>query len=222
MTEEVKLTELQKWRRDMPSAFRKSFIGMFVGGVTAGIVAYSTDVWSGIMAWSEYPEKALLQREEDRQLMMDNARAIAQNTEAIRRLTIPTDIFEISDRSGPIDGYCIDGVPCEMNIRVRRKVAALACQIVPGTVDYYYRNPRDNEVHDVITFAGAAKDVGTSYINLPFKFSTPRRLRPGAELCVRPSYVSCPGMSAKDDPIDPEEECFEVPILSQMEADTNE
>ncbi len=222
MTEEVKLTELQKWRRDMPSAFRKSFIGVIVGGATAWVVAYSTDLWSGIIAWAEYPEKAILQREEDRQLMLENARAIAQNSEAIRRLTIPTDIFEISDRSGPIDGYCIDGVPCEMNLRVRRKSAALACQIVPGTVDYYYRNPRDNEVHDVITISGAAKDVGTSYINLPFVFSTPRRLRPGAELCVRPSYVNCPGTSAGDAAIDPEEECFEVPIKSQMEANSDE
>ncbi len=222
MTEDTKLTELQKWRRDMPSAFRKSLIGMIVGGSTAWIIAYSTDVWSGIVAWAEYPEKALIQREEDRKMMLENARAIARNSEAIRRLTVPTDIFEISDRSGPVNGFCIDGVPCEMNLRVRRKVGAIACQVVPGSVAYFYRNPRDNEVHNINTISGSAKDVGTSYINLPFVFSTPRQLRPGAELCVRPSYVSCPGMSANDDPIDPEEECFEVPILSQMEADSNE
>lgn len=226
MTGDIKetehLTELQKWRRDLPSAFRKSFIGVAVGAVTAFLLAYFTDVWAGIVAWSEYPERALQQREEDRALMIQNAKAITLNTEAIRRLTLPKDIFEISDRSGPIEGYCIDGVPCEMNVRVRRKVAALACEIVPESVDYYYRNPRDNEIHDVFTLKGSVKNVGTTFINLPFTFSTPRRLRPGAELCVRPSFINCPGMSAGDAPIDPAEECFEVPIKSKFEIDTEE
>ena len=139
--------------------------------------------------------------------------SVERNADAIRSLRQPADIFEISRQSGPVDGYCVEGEPCAVNIRVRRHPDALVCRIVPETLIYYYRNPRNNEVYDTVLLSGSPRDVGTSFINLQFTFSTPSNLIPNAELCVKPSYVGCPGMIPDDPPISPDEECFEVSIM---------
>ena len=139
--------------------------------------------------------------------------SVDRNADAIRSLRQPEDIFEISQMSGPVDGYCIEGEPCAINIRVRMHPDALVCRVVPDTLIYYYRNPRNNEVYDAVLISGSQRDIGTGFINLQFTFSTPSNLIPNAELCVKPSYVGCPGMIPSDPPISPDEECFDVAII---------
>lgn len=187
-------SEFSKWRSEFMPSVRKAVIGLTVTAIIAGSVSFASGAWRNIVALWHLPAR------------------VEDNHEAIQRLRIPSKIFEISERSGPVHGLCIGGEPCPMNIRVRRTREALSCRIVPGSVAYYYRNPRTNEVYDVQMVDGRPRDIGTAYINLAFTFTTPRGLAPDAELCVEPAYTGCPGQAKNSPPAKQAPECFNVPV----------
>lgn len=181
---------------------------MIYGAIAAGLLSIVVAVaWEPFRTWAvsmiHLPES-----------VAENARATAANARAIDRLRLPSNIFEVSPRSGPVRGHCVSGVNCVVKVRVRRLPDAMPCEIIAGSADYYYRNPRDNETHDVTIVSGQPRDVGTTWINLTFTLSTPFSLEPDAELCVRPAYLNCPGQLPEDGAIAPDEECFEVQVRS--------
>jgi len=197
MTYAERLEVIRKW---LPTL-------VVIGSI--GSVGYIQAIGDGFWYWFQ-----------DRIGVTELNRLATQNEKDIRRLQLPIDIFEVSPLSRPTEGFCVATEPCSINVRVRRVESAMACRIVPGSVNYFYRNPRNNEVYDAEVLSGRPRDVGTRYINLGFTFSTPGDLIPNAELCVRPKYVNCPGMSESSGPIDPDEECFELDVLTDAQAAT--
>lgn len=185
-------------RDDLWRTARNSVVNTLVAAATALSLATVATVATGSAARLQ----ALWQLPE----------AVEENRRAIEALRVPRFIFEIGERSGPVRGYCVEGEACQINIQVRRLRDALGCQLVPETVQYYYRNPRTNEITSVEILAGRPRDVGVRWIILPFTFTTPFGLVPEAELCVEPGYIGCPGQ-APDGPLATQApECFDVPI----------
>lgn len=190
-------TELQKWRAEFGPMLRKFVIGGVIAAAFTTGGSYAFGIKDNLVSLWNLPV------------------AVAENSRQIQLLRIPRKIFEISDVSGPTSGYCVEGQNCSVNVRVRRYADALSCEINPETVEYYYRNPRTNEVHSVDIVSGRPRDVGTSWLNIPFVFSTPYGISPDAELCSQPEYTGCPGQSESDDAISQAPECFNVKVVQQ-------
>lgn len=120
----------------------------------------------------------------------------------LRHLQLPHRVFQISEfNTGPIDGYCIEGLPCDIRIRLRRLEEALDCRIVPGTAIWGFQNPRSD------TFVPAerldrpnGRNIGTRFEDVQIRITTPRGLEPEADFIFATDYVGCPGMRPGDPP----------------------
>lgn len=139
--------------------------------------------------------------------------AVAANGEAIRRLSMPNRFFEMSERSGPLLGHCVEGENCRMRLRIRRFQDALDCLLAPDTLTYFYRDPRTNEVYDVTRIEGAARNIGTEWRNREFVFTTPTGVSPNAEFCANAKYTDCPNQIESDGQIGQPAECISVTVL---------
>lgn len=190
--------EIKRWQNEAVPMARKVVIGTILGLTIVPAITFSAGkafgFWDNIVAIWRSPA------------------AIAELTEELRHIRVPSEIFEVSERSGPPAGRCIEGQPCPMIVRARRFEYALACEIVPDSLTYYYLNPRTNEPSPVDIIRGTTRNLDTTWTNLSFTFSTPFGLSPDAEMCVKAKFRRCPGQ-IEGETVTQTDECFEVPVI---------
>lgn len=124
-------------------------------------------------------------------------------TVEVRRLKQPETVFEMSTyNTKPVEGFCVSGEACTINVRIRRLEDALACKIVPGSVQWGFINPRAD------TFVGArrvdhaaGRNIGVSWEDVTIVLMTPPNLEPEAYFTFEAFYTGCPGTTDGDDPI---------------------
>ncbi|WP_428925004.1 hypothetical protein [Marinibacterium sp. SX1] len=121
----------------------------------------------------------------------------------IRRLKQPTAVFEMSTyNTGPIAGFCVESMPCEINVRIRRLVEALPCDIVKGSVQWGFINPRaDTFVQARRMDHASGRNIGSNWEDITIVLMTPPNLEPEAYFTFEAFYTGCPGMADSDDPI---------------------
>ncbi|APZ53150.1 hypothetical protein Ga0080574_TMP2816 [Salipiger abyssi] len=121
----------------------------------------------------------------------------------VRRLKQPETVFEMSTyNTRPVEGYCVSGQPCTINVRIRRLQDALSCRIVPGSIQWGFINPRaDTFVSARRMDRPSGRNVGVSWEDITIRLMTPPNLEPEAYFTFEAFYTECPGMGGGDDPI---------------------
>ncbi|MBT9385465.1 hypothetical protein KM176_16445 [Pseudooceanicola sp. CBS1P-1] len=121
----------------------------------------------------------------------------------VRRLKQPEAVFEMSTfNTAPVRGYCVEGQPCQIRVRLRRLEAALSCRIVRGSIQWGFINPRSD------SFVGArrldqpsGRNMGPTWEDVEITLMTPTGLEPEADFTFEAFYTNCPGTEPDEDPI---------------------
>ncbi|QFT47801.1 hypothetical protein FIU97_14560 [Roseivivax sp. THAF40] len=190
-----------KWASDrFWVKFYDTVIGwVIVAVVGGGLMLVSEGFRSEIQSiWNSPKEVSRLSDAVER-----NGERLANLSDRVRVLSQPRDIFDISVRNtGPVDGYCIENRACRVQLRIRRLPESLACQIVRGSVQWGFINPRSD------TFVAAqrvddsrGRNVGATWEYLYITLMIPPGLEPEADFTFEAFYTDCPGTSDTDDPI---------------------
>lgn len=128
-----------------------------------------------------------------------NSAALEELASAVIALQQPSSVFDIADNSGAVDGYCIENMPCEMLLRIRRTEAGEPCQIISDSSRYFFINLVTGQRIEVNAInPPEAKNVGLVYTDLRFSFVTPSGLVTDAsqgQFAFRSSYTRCAGES---------------------------
>lgn len=199
--------EIAKWKEEFNHVWRRTLIMAVLAPFVLGIGVAVTGARDNLHALWSLPTTTSEQ-------FVSTQAAIEANTRAINKLRIPAKIFEISERSGPVDGYCVRGTDCVYTIRARRLPDALQCRVEPP-FEYLYRDASNNEefsVDHVRRGLNTARNLGTSYVNIEQTFSTPLTVGNIAEFCIRGKYSGCPGQTDPQQVITQSDECIGVVI----------
>ncbi len=122
----------------------------------------------------------------------------------VRRLTQPRKVFEVS-RIGtrPVAGYCEEGEPCRIKLRIRRLEPARECRIVPGSVEWGFVNPRSEIfAHAERLDPPAGRNVGLTWEDTFVTVRTPTGLQPDANFTFIARYTHCPGWAEGEEPLE--------------------
>jgi len=197
--------EAARWKEEFDHVWRRTLIMTILAPFLLVVGVMVTGVRDNLSALWTLPETTEVQF----QATQD---AINSNTRAINQLRIPAKIFELSERSGPVEGFCKRGADCAYNIRVRRLPNALQCRVAPP-FEYFYLEETTNEEYSITrTSPGQARNLGTSYVNIDQTFSTPLSLTGLVEFCIRGKYRGCPGQTDQEQVITQNDECVGVSI----------
>lgn len=122
----------------------------------------------------------------------------------VRRLTQPRKVFEVSRVSTrPVAGFCEEGEPCRIKLRIRRLEPAKECQIVPGSVEWGFVNPRSEIfAHAERVDPPAGRNIGLTWEDTFVTVITPTGLQPDANFTFIARYTHCPGWIEGEPPLE--------------------
>lgn len=122
----------------------------------------------------------------------------------VRRLTQPRRVFEVSRVSTrPVAGFCEEGEPCRIRLRIRRLEPAKECRIVPGSVEWGFVNPRSEIfAHAERVDMPAGRNIGLTWEDTFVTVITPTGLQPDANFTFIAKYTHCPGWVEGEVPLE--------------------
>jgi hypothetical protein len=122
----------------------------------------------------------------------------------VRRLKQPRVVFEVSRiGTAPVDGYCVEGQPCTVRLRLRRDVNALDCRIVPGSAEWGFVNPRSEIFSQAPRLDDTSgSNLGPAWEDRIIRIMTPAGLQPTANFTFVASYTDCPGWVKGEPPLE--------------------
>lgn len=178
---------------------KKKIAGYIIGGIVLVIVGLFTPLWTqAAQVWNSpvVMQQMLVTLDEV-------AKAQEDLQDEIRALRQPSEIFEVSQaNSGAIDGYCVEGEPCEMSLKIRRTQDGLRCNIVPNSTQWQFLNPRTDVVTPVAVIQKPpTRNVGIDWTVIPVTILTPKGLEPDADFFFEAFYSDCPNTIEGADPI---------------------
>lgn len=123
---------------------------------------------------------------------------------SVRRLQQPERVFEASKVSTrPVAGFCEEGRPCRIRLRLRRLEPAKDCQIMPGSVEWGFVNPRSEIfAHAERVDPPAGRNIGLTWEDTLVTVNTPTGLQPDANFTFVAKYTHCPGWVEGEPPLE--------------------
>jgi len=194
------------------AGLQKAVFNKFVAVIFAGIFSYLLGVFHWIKTEAQ-PFLALPDAIESMENSVDQlATEVAKNTEAIRIYSLPNSFFRLSDRSGPIAENCISGQNCLIRLRLRLSPDATGCQIVPGSIAFFYRDAISNETYQIHSVSGNVRQVQPHWSNIEIMIETPFGLSGENEFCMVAAFQGCANQQPGDGSLTQPEECVAIQI----------
>lgn len=174
---------------------KEKLIGWIFGGafwiIGLALAAMFTPVISATAALLEVPER-LDVIEKQFEVLADEVRA--------GRLPQQFTILSPAN-TGPIKGYCVEGDPCDLVVKIRRAEEATGCRFSPGSGRYGFWDRReDAPSYAKVIVPFPDRNLPGTWVTMPLTVQTPMNLAPVSDFFIEADYLGCPGQGQKPHP----------------------
>lgn len=122
---------------------------------------------------------------------------LSQLAQSVDLATRPNLVFEVNlAQSGPRNESCIEYEPCIMDIRARRTMEGLNCQLIDGSDRYYFVEAETGSRIEVTKTAGTpTANIGREWFDYHWQFEMPADLSDPIGFMYQFTYNKCRGVN---------------------------
>ena len=187
------------WQKFLSRLLDQAMTWAVVGGVFGALIWLSEDRRDHVQRMWNIPEQVELIGDK----VQIQGEQLTRVSDAVRRLQIPSRVFELSTSlTRPVDGYCVEDQPCDVQIVIRRLESALDCRIMPETARWgFVGSGTEIAVYAERLDEPVGRNITAAFTRITVTLHTPTDLSPVSDFFFDVEYVNCPGMHPGDEPV---------------------